>query len=71
LALALAAFPAAAQTPALTCETQGDRRHCWNEHGDTVITEERSGEYVHGRDNRGGAWATWEHDGRTYTWLTR
>jgi hypothetical protein len=69
LALALMAAPAFAGT--LTCETQGDRRHCWNEHGDTVVTEERSGDYVHGHDNRGGAWTEWRQGERTYVWPTR
>jgi hypothetical protein len=59
------------QTPTLICETHGDIRHCWNERGETVVIEERSGEYGHGHDNRGGAWTTWEHDGRTETWPTR
>jgi hypothetical protein len=30
-----------------------DRTHCWNQLGETVITEERSAEYVHGHDDRG------------------
>jgi hypothetical protein len=55
----------------LTSETRGDIRHCWDERGDTVITEERSGDYVHGHDNYGRAWTTWEHNGRAYTWPTR
>jgi hypothetical protein len=70
LALVLAAAPAVAQTPTLTCETRGDIRHCFDHHG-YESTEERSRDYVHGRDNRGAAWTTWEHDGRTYTWPTR
>jgi hypothetical protein len=69
LALVIAAAPACAGT--LTCEAQGDRRHCWNERGETVVTKERQGEHVHGHDNRGGAWTTWTHDGHTETWLTR
>jgi len=52
LAFALAAAPASAG-PTLTCETQGDIRHCWDDRGNTVIAAERSGDYVHGRDNRG------------------
>ena len=71
LALALSAVPAVAQTPTLTCETRGDIRHCWDEHGNTVVTEEPPGEYVHSHDNRGGAWTTLQHDGRTVTWPTR
>jgi hypothetical protein len=42
-----------------------------NDHGNTVFIEERSGEYVHGRDNQGRAWRTWQHDGRTETWPMR
>jgi hypothetical protein len=64
----LAATPATAQT--ITCETQHDIRECWNEHGETVITEERSREYTYGHNNQGHAWTTWEHNGRTYTWPT-
>jgi hypothetical protein len=71
LAFVLTAFPASAEQPTLTCETRGDIRRCWDDHGNTVVTEERSGEYVHGRDNRGGAWTTWEHGGRRETWPTR
>jgi hypothetical protein len=67
LALAMTG-PSLGQT--LTCETQGDRRHCFDHHG-YLSTEERSGDYVHGWDNQGRAWTTWEHDGRTYTWPTR
>jgi hypothetical protein len=70
LAFALWAAPALAQPSGLTCETRGDIRHCWDKYGNTVLTEERSGDYVHGHD-RGGAWTTWEHDGRTETWPTR
>jgi hypothetical protein len=69
LALAISAAPALTQT--LTCETQGDGRHCWDEHGNTVITEERSRAYVHGHDNEGHAWTTLEHDGQTVTWPTK
>jgi hypothetical protein len=65
----IAAASGFAQTPTLTCETSGAYRHCFDHHG-YESTEERSGDYVHGRDNRGGAWTTWEHDGRTYTWPT-
>jgi hypothetical protein len=54
----------------LTCETRGDIRHCFDDHGHES-TEERSGDYVHGHDNQGRAWTTWEHDGRTDTWQTR
>jgi hypothetical protein len=53
LAFALAA-PASAE-PMLTCETRGDVRHCWDERGNAVITEERSGDYVRGHDNEGRA----------------
>jgi hypothetical protein len=69
LALALTAAPAAAGEM-LTCETQGDRRHCFDQHG-YLSTEERSGDYVHGWNNRRGAWTEWEHDGRTYSWPSR
>jgi hypothetical protein len=70
LAFALAVTGTAlAQT--LTCETRGDIRHCWNEHGDTVVTEERSRDYTHGHDNRGHAWTEWRRGDRTYTWPTR
>jgi hypothetical protein len=69
LAALLSAAPAPAET--LRCEARGDIRHCWNEHGDTVVTEERSGDYTHGHDNEGHAWTTWQHDGRTETWPTR
>ena len=69
LALALAMTgPSLGQT--LTCETQGDTRHCFDHHG-YLSTEERSGDYVHGWDSWGRAWTTWEHDGRTYKWPTR
>jgi hypothetical protein len=68
LSLALAAAPLFAGM--LTCETRGDTRHCWDERGNTAVTEERSGDYVHGHDNQGRAWTTWEHDGRTTTWTT-
>jgi hypothetical protein len=73
IALALtfaAATPAGAQPPGLTCETSGDRRHCFDHHG-YLSTEERSGAYVHGWDSEGRAWTTWEHDGRSETWRTR
>jgi hypothetical protein len=68
LALAIVTGPALGQN--LTCETRGDIRHCLDHHG-FETTEERSGDYVHGHDNRGRAWTTWEHDGRTYKWPTR
>jgi hypothetical protein len=68
LAIALATTPARAGE--LTCEMRGDIRHCFDHHG-YESTEERSGDYVHGHDNRGRAWTTWEHDGRTETWPTR
>jgi hypothetical protein len=70
-ALILSAASAVTETPTptLTCETRGDIRHCFDHHG-YESTEERSGDYVHGRDNRGGAWTTWEHNGHTYTWPT-
>jgi hypothetical protein len=55
---------------ALTCKTQGDRRHCFDHHG-YLSTEERSGDYVHAHDTQGRAWTRWEHDGRTHTWPTR
>jgi hypothetical protein len=70
-ALTLSTAPALAQPSGVTCETRSDIRHCWDNHGNTVVTEERSGEYVHGHDNHGHTWTTWEHDGRTYTWPTR
>jgi hypothetical protein len=67
------AFLLCAGSPALAgelaCEAQGDIRHCFDHHG-YESTEERSGEYVHGHDNRGHAWTTWEHGGRTTTWPT-
>jgi hypothetical protein len=66
----VAATPASAQPPTLTCETRGAYRHCFDHHG-YESTEERSGDYVHGWDNRGKAWTTWEHDGRAETWPTR
>ena len=69
LALALSTAPALEQST-LTCETQGDRRHCFDHHG-YLSTEERSGDYVHGHDNRGHGWTTWDHNGRTYVWPTR
>jgi hypothetical protein len=69
LAFTLAAAPASAG-PTLTCETRGDIRHCFDHHG-YLSTEEPSGDYVHGWDNRSGAWTTWERDGRTTTWPTR
>jgi hypothetical protein len=68
LALAVAAVPVQAQT--LTCETQGDRTHCFDHHG-YLSTEERRGDYVRGHDTLGRAWTTWQHDGRTTTWPTR
>jgi hypothetical protein len=72
LAFALvAATPASAGPPTLTCETRGDIRHCWNERGDTVLTEERSGDYTHGHDNHGHAWTEWRRGDRTYTWPSR
>jgi hypothetical protein len=41
-------------------------------HGDTVVAdEERSGDYVHGHDNRGRGWTDWDCNGRTYVWPTR
>jgi hypothetical protein len=62
-AFALVAVPALAQTPTLTCEMRGDIRHCFDHHG-YESTEQRSpGGYVHGWDNRGGAWTTWDHNG--------
>ena len=54
VALALASVSASAG-PTLTCETRGDIRHCWDSHGNTVITEERSGDYTHGWDGKGHA----------------
>jgi hypothetical protein len=68
----VAAAPATAQTPSLTCETSGAYRHCWNQRGDTVVTEEAApGGYTHGHDSSGHAWTSWSHDGRTETWRTR
>jgi hypothetical protein len=67
LSFALAAAPASAWSTL----TRGDVRHCWDERGNTVITEERSGDYVHGHDNQGRAWTMWEHNGRACTWPTR
>jgi hypothetical protein len=68
LALALAAAFAG---PTLTCETRGDTSHCWDERGNIVIVEERSGDNIHGHDNQGRAWTTWVHNGRAETWSTR
>jgi hypothetical protein len=68
--IALAAAPALAQTPPLTCETRGAYRHCFDHHG-YESTEELSGDYVHGHDNQGRTWTTWDHDGRSETWPTR
>jgi hypothetical protein len=69
LAFALAATsPSLAQT--VTCEANGSYRHCLDHRG-YLSTEERRGDYVHGWDNQGHAWTTWEHDGRSYTWPTR
>jgi hypothetical protein len=67
-AFVLAAAPASAGT--LTCDTRGDIRRCFD-HRVYESTEERSRDYVHGWDNQGRAWTTWEHNGRTYTWPTR
>ena len=62
--------PSATQT--LTCEPSSPTlSHCWGDHGRTVITEERSGDCVHGHDDRGRSWTTWDHNGRTYTRPTR
>jgi hypothetical protein len=65
LALTLAMTgPSLGQTN--TCETQGDRRHCFDHHG-YLSTEERSGDYVHGWGQRGpsvddmGAWRAHHH----------
>jgi hypothetical protein len=65
LVLALAAAPASAQT--LTCETSGSYRHCFDHHGYESTVQSSPGGYTHGWDNRGKAWATWEHNGQTYT----
>jgi hypothetical protein len=74
LALALfslvAASAVSAQSFGLTCETSGDRRRCFDHHG-YLSTAERQGDYVHGHDNRGGAWTTWTHEGHTETWPSR
>ena len=70
LALTLTMIDSQSHGQTLTCETSGDRRHCFDHHG-YESTEERSGDYTHGHDNQGRAWTTWEHDGRTYTWPTR
>jgi hypothetical protein len=69
LTCALAAAPAAAGER-LTCETQGDRRHCFDHRG-YLSTEERSGDYIHGHDNQGRAWTEWRQGDRTYSWPTR
>jgi hypothetical protein len=52
--LRLSVTPVFAQAPTLSCETFGVYHHCRDSHGNTVVTEDRSGEYVHGHDNRGG-----------------
>jgi hypothetical protein len=54
----------------LTCETQGDTRHCFDHHGH-LSTEERSGDYAHGWDSEGHAWTEWRQGDRTYRWPTR
>jgi hypothetical protein len=67
VAFALSVTPAFAQTPTLSCDTSGVYRHCWDRHGNTVVPEDRLGDYVHGWESQGRAWTTWEHDGRTVT----
>jgi hypothetical protein len=55
----------------LTCETTGSVTHCFSHGLDRYLsTEERSGDYIRGRDSEGHAWTTWRHDGRTTTWRT-
>ena len=66
----IAATPALAQTPTLTCETSGAYRHCFDHHG-YLSTEERSGDYVHGWDSTGHRWTEWRQGDRTYRWPTR
>jgi hypothetical protein len=72
LALALAIVTGPVLGQSLTCEAHGDLTRCFSHQG-YETTEERSGDYVHGHDNRGRAWSEWAHDGRTYTytWPTR
>jgi hypothetical protein len=71
LVIALATS-ASAQTPSLTCQDAGNLRHCWNQRGETVLTQERSpGGYTHSRDNQGHAWTSWNHNGLSTTWPTR
>jgi hypothetical protein len=72
LALALAAATALTQTPTVTCQTSGSYRHCWDTHGNTVLTEQRSpGGYTHSWTPDGKAFTTWDHNGLTTTWPTR
>jgi hypothetical protein len=68
--LAVPLMAPAAHSQTLTCETQGDRRHCFDHHGYESV-EERGRDYVHGHDNQRRAWTTWTHDGRVETWQTR
>jgi hypothetical protein len=64
-------LPALAQTPSLTCETSGSYRHCFNHQGYDSTEQQSPGGYVHGWDNRGHAWTTWDHNGVSTTWTTR
>jgi hypothetical protein len=58
--------------PTLTCETRGNVRHCWDQRGNTVLTEERSpGGYTHSWTPGGKAFTTWDHNGLSTTWPTR
>jgi hypothetical protein len=69
--IALAGAAAVAQTPSLTCQDTCNMRHCWNERGETVITEQRSpGGYTHSRTADGKAFTTWDHNGLSHTWPT-
>jgi hypothetical protein len=40
----------------LTCETQGDIRHCFDHHGYLSAEERSAGGYVDGWDTDGHAW---------------
>jgi hypothetical protein len=70
LILAVCGGFAVAQPSGLTCETQGDRTHCWDGRG-YLSTEERSGNYTHGWDNQGRSWTEQRQGDRTYWWRAR
>jgi hypothetical protein len=50
LALALAFATTGPSLGPLTCDISGSHRHCFDHYG-YLSTEERSGDYVHGRDS--------------------